>query len=252
MLTDIVLEEVSLVDSPANEGARIMLFKRDAEPPTGAAKPRKEGDSMTPEELEKKLGDIEAELAKAKQDLADATARAEKAEADLKAEVAKHATPPAQEPIEKRIAELPEDIRAHLQAVESERNTLKKTADDAEAARKVAEAEASKAAFIKQAETDIPSLPGTPEEKGALLQAASGKLSKEEFDALLGMLKAGSAALAAGFSEAGRKVVETDVEKRLDTMAKEIAAKDKISYAAAYTKALQANPELYAEYVAAQ
>ena len=71
-LTEIKLDEVSLVDAGANPGAHIALFKR-------------KGDTMDIEELKKALETAEATAATLTKANADLTASLEKAKADAEA-----------------------------------------------------------------------------------------------------------------------------------------------------------------------
>ena len=82
-LEDLVLEEVSIVDHPANIGARVVLMKRDSVP-----NPRNKTGETDMATTEEKFAELEARAVKAEKAAAEADARAKKAEADAAALVA--------------------------------------------------------------------------------------------------------------------------------------------------------------------
>lgn len=135
---------------------------------------------------------------------------------------------------------------------------LKNSHAKAENAEKIAKEEQEKREvqeFTKQAETDYPNLPGTPEVKGSILKAIAG-MAKEVGDGLTAMLKAGNEGIADGklFKEAGQGGTPTtgSPEAELDKLAKEEAAKTNTTFAKAYSAVLgtERGNELYQETLA--
>lgn len=90
--------------------------------------------------------------------------------------------------------------------------------------------------FIKIAETEYPNLPGTPEEKGALLKSIDA-MPEDEKATALAMFKSGNETGTGLFKEhgAGGGDTMTAVEK-LNKMAKDKAEKDSISFEKAYSE----------------
>lgn len=164
------------------------------------------------------------------------------------------------EPVPDRVLKtLPKSVQAILKA---QNVRLAKAEAEAKAAREDAaseKAEREKASFAKMAEKDVPNLVGTTEEKGNLLYTLSKKLDKDEFAAVVKMLKAGSnAAKSLLMSPIGNDAdvredgSEARVQKNdgargeLDDKAEEIRkAEPKLSREQAFSKACDQHPKLY-------
>ena len=260
-LTHLEIHEISLVDRPANTGARVAVWKRDAagagSPPVGtddaAGDGRHRSKSMPEGKTDTRVADLEAALKKAeaanealKLDLekAKAVTALSPAEAEFmkglpreeqdgfaladaetrKAAIDKAEKAKADDPVAKALAE--------------HKAELAKARADTEELRKQLEAEK----FAKRAETELPSLPGTPVEKGAALRQVEklGDGGKH----LLAMLKAGEAAMAMQLKEKGVAGDPEDVNKdeamaQLDKMAEEAAKADGITKAQAYARVIK-------------
>lgn len=108
------------------------------------------------------------------------------------------------------------------------------------------------AGFEKQAQENIPFLPGTPEIKAQVFKAVS-RLSKEISDEIVKMLKAGSEALktvtkTAG-TEGGADNGGLTPAQEIDALAKAKAEKDSVPYIKAYNEVLKTDKgrELYSK-----
>lgn len=97
------------------------------------------------------------------------------------------------------------------------------------------------AELTKAAETAYGSLPGEPIAKAKALRAVS-KLGDEDKAVVEAMLKAGEAAMKAGFNtigKAGGSIAEGSAEDKLDKLAKAKAEKDGVPFAKAYDEVLK-------------
>lgn len=107
--------------------------------------------------------------------------------------------------------------------------------------------------FAKRADDEIPNLPGTRAERGAMLKALEA-LPADQKEAALKSMKAGSNALAGTFKRHGHADGSGGEagtpEQQLEKKAQEIAKAKNISYIDAYDIAKRENPELYAKAVA--
>lgn len=107
---------------------------------------------------------------------------------------------------------------------------------------------------IEKAKKDFSHLPGTDEEKALLVKAVS-HLPKTEADVVEKCLKAGEAALVSLGKENGHDetTVTGEAIEKLNSIAKELITKDsKLTFAIAFDKACQQNPDLYQEHRKAQ
>jgi hypothetical protein len=130
---------------------------------------------------------------------------------------------------------------------------LTKRADRAEKRAEAAEAKASDIDVRKRASDDLASLPGSLDERTALLKAVESIVDDGERDAALAALKAGNTALAKGFENRGTSFEDIDAgsaEGQLDALAKRyVESHDDVSEAVAYTKVLETTEgrRLYSE-----
>lgn len=233
------LDEISLVDNPANQHAMVSIFKRsDPDNPASAGSPgvtsvAKEG-QMDPK-LEKKLGELESqvETLKAERDEAVAkaeTAEAEKAEAVAKAEEA--------EKVEKAEDDFI-DIDGEKVAKSAVPAPLLKRMEAQQAAIEKMQADAEKVELRKRAEDELPNLAGTADQKGALLKALDG-LDDADRDELMKGLKAADAAVSKLFAEVGKSADdETSAEARLNKMAKDYAAEKSVPFETAFAEVIK-------------
>jgi hypothetical protein len=253
-LSDLSIDEVSLVDSPANPGAKVALFKRESlqeladtakrllHPDTSAEEPdltMKGNTSMTPEDLEKSLGELRAENETLKKSVETEKTRADAAEA--KAATQKKDEP---EPIDAQIEKAAEPIRKEFAE-------LKKRTEEAEAIAKAEREARLLADFTKRAEAELPNTSGKPEEKGALLKRLSEKLEKADFETVLTQLKKADKAMAPNFREVGSgRAVEGSARAQLEARAQEIRKSDpRATSTSALARAMDENPELHKQWV---
>lgn len=247
-LTGIVIKELSLVDTPANEAARVSIWKR-ADSAALAASLNKQGDEiMDLDAVSKSLEVAEAKLGELtkRADEADATIKRlsdenavlktdlEKAKAEAEAKDKCDKTP---EELAK--SDLPENVR---KAVES----LEKRAAEAEEKLAKAEAQAEQAEFIKKA-GGYSNVPFKAEDIGGLLmRVAKGMTTAADAKTLEGILKSLDEASKQVMAERGISKSDPDSPiAKLDRMAKDVAEKEGITYAKAYAKVMEANTELY-------
>jgi len=236
-LKNLVIKEVSFCGTPANQHAKITLYKSS------------EGnDNVTIDEIKKQLEKVEAEKAALEKAKAESDAALEKSLADLKAAAA------AKKPKGKE-AEAEgdnEDVAKSIElakAVEvlqkqNEELAKKNEANEIALAKEVAHREFAE--LTKRAAAELPNLPGTPEAKAQLL-----KSTEALGDDAVKILKAADAAMSKNFTELGssKRIEKTGGEAQLEKMAHEFAASNKVTFAKAYTAVL-GSPEgrkIYAE-----
>jgi chaperonin cofactor prefoldin len=226
-LFDITLHEISLVDEPANQHAKVTLFKNAG----SSSKSQREVNSMS-EEMKKQLDDLNKKVEKLESEAEALTKNDEsvmKQLADLDIEVnkaddgsiklTKKATPEYilvdGEKVEK--GSVPEALLKRLETLE-----------------KAQEAEA----FAKRAEAELPNLAGTAESKGKLIKAVDG-LDEADKTAITEALKAADKAVGTLFSEIGKgQGDEADPEVQLENMAKKLADEKSIDFSKAYADVL--------------
>lgn len=262
-LTEMTIEEISLVDDGANEDARVVIVKAKFGHPDHAAQGGVDPSNpdaadmaaasikefeMDIETLSKALDDAEAKLVALEKRAGDAEASLKDAEEVIKskddqiAEITKAANPPSDEEVMKG---LPESIRKRL--------------EDAEAIAKAAQEEVVKAKAAQEAAEYIAkakSLGATDADKvgGLLLRVAKGTTTADDAATLENMLKAANAQgqTAALFKAMGSdSSVDAKPEEMLKAKADEIekAACGKMTKEQAYAKAMEENPSLYSAYV---
>jgi len=215
-LLDLELDEVSLVDSPANKSATVALFKRD----TKMAKAKKEEvDKGVCIEIEIKTPEEEAAAMQmeAQEDQAEDTAEVDKADEDmaevemLKAEVerlTKALEEKAQEDVAK--AEVMIDFAGEMVAKSSIPLPVLKKLEEVQKAQEAQE-------LRKRAEEELPNFSGTPDQRGKLLKSIG------EDAELLALLKSADAAFAGLFQEVGKTDSETGLmtaDQKLQAMVK--------------------------------
>ncbi len=236
----------------------------------------KEGDNtMTVEELSKKLEEMETELA-------SVTKRAEEAEATIAANavIAKLSDEDRQVfdamPKEEQAAfvtadaevqttmlskhkvvksnVVPEEVRKELDAVTKRAEAAEARAIAAEEVAKSERDSRHMVELAKVAERDYAGLPGTPDEKAKVLKSLE-KLTVEEQGEVTKLFKAGNACIAESMKSVGKSTPAgagtSDVWSKIEKLADGIVAKDnnKLTRAQAINKVITDNPELYTEYL---
>lgn len=276
-LRNLRLSELSLVDRPANKGARVTLFKRDfSQNNTLQTQTAMKGiNDMTDAELKKMLDDavkaalpaaVTAATADLTKKLNDTTSQLEaitKAkkkpaaeadgmpEPDADDETAKAWRPYVAKMVEKAVAKAKEEHEAELakradiaksdETLEYEGTTIRKSVVG-EDQFKIVKALTDKDevnTFAKRADAEIPALPGTAIAKAKALRAVS-KLAKEDREVVEAMLKGGNAALQAHMKAIGKDGNGDDTaDGQLEKMAVIYASEHKVTKAVAFTKVLE-------------
>jgi hypothetical protein len=159
------------------------------------------------------------------------------------AEVKKEETTPVVETVEKAI---PEEFRKRLEDAERVAKEATDRIAKAEEAVAVEKAKREHVELCKRVGDELPNLPGTVDEKAAVLKLADGSAP------LMTILKAANTAMAKAMAEVGTTTgtpestsVMAEINKRADAL---IAAEPKLSKPVAIEKVLQADPALYTKY----
>jgi hypothetical protein len=230
IIKGLVLDEVSHVDVPANNGSMVVLWKR--------ATDMKGGDPMKPEDLVKRLEELESMVPKLETSLKAAEYKNKKMmdamdeagmdveeDDDKKMKLKKRADPEYVdldgEKILKSAIPVPLLVRLEKQAKELE--DIKKAAEMVD--------------LKKRAVENMPNMAGTDDEKAALMKSVESISDASLREGVLKSLKAADAAVAKSFKEIGSQAVdETSATSRLEKMAKDKAAADGTSYHRAYAE----------------
>lgn len=262
IMRDLKIAELSAVDTPAQEGARMTILKRaDSD---GINKE----DKMTEKtDIEKKLEELEkahkeqGEAHVAEINKLNATVVAEKALGSLTdAEKAHYAT--LDETAKAAFLKADKGAREAAVAKAAEKDAVVYTSKSGEIFRKSddprlvtmakrddvreEELKVSKAAqetveFTKRAETELKHLPGEVTVKVEALKALNGISDEKVREGAFAMLKASDAGLAKAFDVVGGSGGEGNPESpltKLEGLAKKYATDNKVDYAVAYTKVL--------------
>ena len=263
-ITEFILEEVSLVDDPANQEAKVALFKRNVQTPGApgdkfGAKENPMTDKKTPEQerrekvlLEKGIKQDQIDLIE-KSGLAevimDFMQRAEAAEAlcekamDDASEIEDVIKSAGGEIVEGKLvmkkAEEPEYVEVDGERVLKSaipgpllRKLEKQSADLLELKK---ERELEK--LEKRAETELPNLGGSNGIKGQLLKAVDG-LDKAVAEEIHRALKAADAAVSKMFAEVGKAGGDTEGTASADLrkLAEAHAKAENVTYETAYSE----------------
>lgn len=138
---------------------------------------------------------------------------------------------------------------------------LAKRADESLRALEKAQETAETAALRKRAETELANLPGTVETRALLLKQVDAIEDAAQREEALKALRAQNSALSSAFTVVGSSQVaksdlsgvetQSDAEALLEEQARDLQKTDaNLSYADAYVKASENNPDLYAKAVA--
>lgn len=281
-LTDLAFSEVSLVDAPANPGARVVMFKSGSKP-AGSDGDQNEGTDPMADEA-KKIADLEKSIADLKKANEDTAAKLEKAEA-AKAEaetIAKMSTGErehlatlkgddraaflAMTPAKRRkaAAEAAEDeevlkvegveIRksvigdAQFAIIKSQQARLDKQAEDIAKANEKAEL----ATLKKRADDEFSHVPGSTDDRAAMLKAVAGMTEplRKSFEAVFVQSQKLAKAAFARVGHGGGNADEASAIGKLDSLAKARAKEKTISFEKAYDEVTRENPALYREALA--
>lgn len=254
-LKNLSLNEVSLVDNPANPGASVVLWKkRDNGVPTKATE---QGDDlMDIEELKKELkaqGIDVSELTK-RADAADASTEALQKFTDKVTELAKDAgfdLKVEEDEVTLVKHEAPEMIDLNGEAVEKSSipaPVLKMLEDQAKDL-EVLKLHNESVELAKRADKELPNLAGSAEARGKLLKAIDG-MSDEDSKSITEALKAADAAVKQFTVEKGENTPdESSPSARLDKMATDYAAEKNMTFHSAFAEVIKSKEgmDLYEE-----
>jgi ribosomal protein L40E len=257
------LKRVSLVDSPANEEARVVLFKSEhtKQQPTSSevhvdemVDCKKCGASVAKGASKCPKCGYEMRVQKAPERPEEDAMDADKLKADLDAANAKLAETLAKErdALQKQL-DTPEAIeKRKLDAMPA---SVRERIEKSEAKVKKLEDEASEREMVEVIKGTMQALPGKYDENGKLLKRFKDAVSPEDFDALSTMLKAASAQIEKGglFREVGKggdgEPAALSPMARIEQKVAEFIAKDdKLTRDAALSQVFAADPALYRAY----
>jgi hypothetical protein len=274
-LSDMEFDEVSLVNRPANQLSKVVLFKSDGPNPLeevekmpghdGKKKKYDEEEEMTSKDMHGDEKDDEEEDDESMKDRMARLRNMQKSDeaVDLPGEVYEYI-----ESLEAANAEMMDELTKMAEFVADEETELLKSADPAiiEIV-KAAEERAAAAEQIAKAERDFrlerefvakaaefEHLSFDAEEFGPVLKAAAEVLEDNAWDALLGVLSAANEALGESslFNEIG-KASSFDNDTSLGSIEKAAArlreADSSLSHAQAVAKAVELEPSLYTDHL---
>lgn len=226
-LLELELDEVSLVDAPANKSATVTLFKRE-----------------TPMEEENK---IEEDLIKGDETLEEGTSedgekktrKSYKAEAEalaVEVETLKGEVESLKEALAKK-----DEVEKSEEMIDFDGEMVAKSAIPAVVLKRLEEVEKAREAeeLRKRARDVLPNFKGTEDQRGQLLKAAE-KLPEAE--AILEALKAADALFAAAFSEVGKSDLTGEMKsagEKLDDLAKAYSVEKGVSYHQGYAAVIK-------------
>lgn len=230
-LEDIELMELSLVDTPANQHASVVLWKRfgytDCVKPEMPGPVEKGDGSVTVEELTKTLEGLQTQVA-------DLTKRAQDAEAAVEA-LTKSAEDAGLDIADGKIVKRAEPEYVEIDGDKVEKSLVPapvlKALEKAAADIAKMKAQAEEVELAKRGETELPHLAGTALAKGRLLKALEGDAE------LLAAIKAANKAMEGEYQEKGEGKLDDDMAdpvKKLDRMARDYAAANAVPFETAY------------------
>jgi hypothetical protein len=234
IIKNLVLNEISHVSDPANKGSTVVLWKR--------ADATKGGDLMNPEELAKKLEELETQVSELEKSSMDYESKYKK----LMSAMEKAGMSMEEMDGEMVISKSAEAVEEYID-IEGERIAkstvptpvlalLEKSAKEADDLRKAAEYVELK----KRAVEVMPNMAGTEDSKAALLKSVESIGDEAVRSDILKSLKAADAAVKKSFEERGQDFVdETTPAAKLDKMAKEHAEKEGIPFHSAYAQIIK-------------
>jgi hypothetical protein len=233
-LLDLQLDEVSLVDSPANKSATVALFKRDM----NMAKAKKEDVekgvciSIEVKSPEEEMADMQME---AQQDQAEDVAAVGKSEElteveTLKAEV-ERLSKALEEAVQEEVAKADEmiDFAGEMVAKSSIPEPVLKKLEEVQKAQEAQD-------LRKRAEEELPNFAGTADQRGKLLKSIGNDAD------LMALLKSADAAFAGLFQEVGKTDVDASLlsaDQKLDSLVKNRQAEKKEDFYKAYAAVIK-------------
>ncbi len=208
-LLDLELDEVSLVDSPANKSATVALFKKDSTM-------RKKKTEETMEDVDKSVC-IEIEIKSPEEEMAEMNmepqqedaAPVEKSELEVELDVLKAEVERLTKALEAK-----EEVEKADEMIDFGGEMVAKSMIPAPVLKKLEEVQkAQEAADLrKRAEEVLPNFKGTLDQRGKLLKAIG-----DDAD-LMGLLKSADAAFAGLFQEVGKTDADGDFQEPQDKL----------------------------------
>jgi hypothetical protein len=234
VIKNLVLNEISHVSDPANKGSTVVLWKR--------ADATKGGDLMTPEELTKKLEELETQVSDLEKSNMDYKSKYDKMmEAMKKAGVkmeekdGEMMISKSAEPVEEYLdiagekiakSSIPAPVLAQLEKSAKEADDLRKAAEYVELKKRAVEA--------------MPNMAGTEDHKAHLMKAVESIADEAVREEIVKSIKAADAAVKKSFEERGSDHVdETSPAARLEKMAQDYAAEKGMTYHSAYVEVIK-------------
>lgn len=234
-LLDLQLDEVSLVDSPANKSATVALFKRDM----NMAKAKKEEDvekgvcvTIEVKSPEEEMAEMQME---AQQDQAEDVAAVGKSEElteveTLKAEV-ERLSKALEEAVQEEVAKAEEmiDFAGEMVAKSAIPEPVLKKLEEVQKAQEAQD-------LRKRAEEELPNFAGTADQRGKLLKSIGNDAD------LMALLKSADAAFAGLFQEVGKTDVDAGLlsaDQKLDSLVKNRQAEKKEDFYKAYAAVIK-------------
>lgn len=241
-LTKLRLNEISLVDMPADPNATITIFKR-GDPTMDPEEIKKQLDAATKsiEDLTKRAEDAEKARDELEGKLEEMTKRAEAAETRVS-----KAKAGEEDDLEEILKGADPAMRDHMIKLHKANVAAQKRLAEMDEEREIAKA-------VAAVKSDYQHLPIKPENFGPVLKRMSGTMSEEDFAEVKRVLKAADHAMLTATTMSGPggyAIAKGTAETRLDSMAKERAEKTGVSFAKAYTEVMRDNPDLYNQYKA--
>lgn len=233
-LLDLQLDEVSLVDSPANKSATVALFKRDMNMAKAKEEDVEKGVCITIEvkSPEEEMADMQME---AQQDQAEDVAAVGKSEElteveTLKAEV-ERLSKALEEAVQEDVAKADEmiDFAGEMVAKSSIPEPVLKKLEEVQKAQEAQD-------LRKRAEEELPNFAGTADQRGKLLKSIGNDAD------LMVLLKSADAAFAGLFQEVGKTDVDAGLlsaDQKLDALVKNRQADKKEDFYKAYAAVIK-------------
>ena len=272
VIRSLKLNEISGVDNPAQEGARVSIMKRNGIRPQqkslfGPADDQEALVSAILALVTKDKGDLTMpeKNEPTKETLAEAL-KVANAIIALKADEREHFNELDEDAKKKFILKSADDRKAAIDAVTKAKTdadpveyttadgveirksagvaliTALKSNDDMRKENAELRKQREQESLEKRAKSDLPHLPGDVKTRAAMLKAVDGIEDKAQREAAHNALKAQNEAMAAAFTTHGHTGGQSDPgspEEELDKLATAHAEKEKVSKAVAYTEVLK-------------
>ncbi len=156
--------------------------------------------------------------------------------------------------VEKVAKSLPKAAQALFLKMRDDLSAVKKQTRRAEKIAQIEKSKREKLEFVEKAKKTIPSLPGTFEEKGEMIQSLyNGEpVEKKMADAIVKLLKSGDAAVRSMMTSTGRTSASSEETSAFDELTEKrdaiMKADPKLTKEAAMERAMRENPAIYRAY----